>query len=53
MMLLELLGHVDVGWMRWRSGLQFLGEFDDALRGFQAFVDFGDQRHADAVARRD
>ncbi len=32
---------------------QFLAECDDALRGFEAFVDFGDQRHADAVRGRD
>eukprot|EP01042_Synura_sphagnicola_P014963 gene14963-18926_t len=26
-----------------------MGEGDDALRGFQAFVDFGNQSHTDAA----
>src|ERR1700741_2859075 len=29
---------------------QVFAELDNALRGFQAFLRFGDQRHADAVA---
>ena len=31
---------------------KIIAKLDDAMRRFQAFIDLGDQRHADAVVAR-
>jgi hypothetical protein len=34
------------------GGGQFAGEFDNTARSFDAFIDFGYERHSDAIGAR-